>query len=183
MTVADCDRDLWRSGRRQCPSHDIDCEYRVDLRSACSPPFAVPGIGESAGGEAAQCFDPLTTRGVTRVERGRYPIWGCSGLQQHTRLPSRSRTAENRGILSIGARTIELNVISTTAQASRTKHRIGIAVEEPVWPPHRSGCREVRLRSGLWKPKIIRRNRWSCWSQAAYRRPLECLVFTVSSEP
>ena len=108
MTVADCDRDLWRSGRRQCPSHDIDCEYRVDLRSACSPPFAVPGIGESAGGEAAQCFDPLITRGVTRVERGRYPIWGCSGLQQLTRLPSRSRTAENRGILSIGARTIEL---------------------------------------------------------------------------
>ena len=111
MTVADCDRDLWRSGRRQCPSHDIDCEYRVDLRSACSPPFAVPGIGESAGGEAAQCFDPLITRGVTRVERGRYPIWGCSGLQQHTRLPSRSRTAENRGILSIGARTIELNTV------------------------------------------------------------------------
>ena len=111
MTVADCDRDLWRSGRRQCPSHDIDCEYRVDLRSACSPPFAVPGIGESAGGEAAQCFDPLITRGVTRVGRGRYPIWGCSGLQQLTRLPSRPRTAESRGILSIGARTIELKCV------------------------------------------------------------------------
>ena len=97
MTVADCDRDLWRSGRRQCPSHDIDCEYRVDLRSACSPPFAVPGIGESAGGEAAQCFDPLTTRGFTRVARGRYPIWGCSGLQQHTRLPSRSRACREQG--------------------------------------------------------------------------------------
>ena len=70
---------------------------RVDLRSACSPPFAVPGIGESAGGETAQCFDPLTTRGFTRVERGRYPIWGCSGLQQHTRLPSRSRACREQG--------------------------------------------------------------------------------------
>ena len=69
----------------------------IDLRSACSPPFAVPGIGESAGGEAAQCFDPLTTRGVTRVERGRYPIWGCSGLQQHTRLPTHSRACGEQG--------------------------------------------------------------------------------------
>ncbi len=72
-------------------------QSEIDLRSACSPPFAVPGIGESAGGEAAQCFDPLTTRGFTRVARGRYPIWGCSGLQQHTRLPTQSRACRERG--------------------------------------------------------------------------------------
>ena len=40
-----------------------------------------PGIGESAGEEVAQSFDPLTSRGFTRVARGRYPSWGCSGLQ------------------------------------------------------------------------------------------------------
>ena len=33
MTVADADRDLCRLGRRLSPSHDIDCEYRVDLRA------------------------------------------------------------------------------------------------------------------------------------------------------
>ena len=39
--ISAADRDLWRLGRRRSPSHDIDCEYRVDLRGACSPPFAV----------------------------------------------------------------------------------------------------------------------------------------------
>ena len=41
----------------------------------------LPGIGESAGEEVAQSFDPLTSRGFTRVARGRYPSWGCSGFQ------------------------------------------------------------------------------------------------------
>ena len=70
---------------------ELICEARAHLRS----PF--PGIVESAGGEAAQCFDPLTTRGFTRVARGRYPIWGCSGLQQHTRLPTHSRACREQG--------------------------------------------------------------------------------------
>ena len=108
----------------------------IDLRSVCSPPFAVPGIRELAGGEAAQCFDSLITRGVMHVEQGCYLIWGCSGLQQLMCLLSCLQTAENRGILSIGARTIELNVISMTAQASWTKHHIRITAEEPVWPLH-----------------------------------------------
>ena len=57
----------------------------------------LPGIGESAGEEVAQSFDPLTSRGFTRVARGRYPIWGCSGLQQHTRLPTQSRACREQG--------------------------------------------------------------------------------------
>ena len=97
MTVADADRDLCRLGRRLSPSHDIDCEYRVDLRARAHLRSPFPGIGEPAGGEVAQCFDPITSRGFTRVARGRYPIWGCSGLQQHTRLPTQSRACRERG--------------------------------------------------------------------------------------
>ena len=41
----------------------------------------LPGIGESAGEEVTQSFDPLTSRGFTRVARGCYPSWGCSGFQ------------------------------------------------------------------------------------------------------
>ena len=81
MTVADADRDLCRLGRRLSPSHDIDCEYRVDLRARAHLRSPFPGIGESAGEEVAQSSDPITSRGFTRVARGRYPSWGCSGLQ------------------------------------------------------------------------------------------------------
>ena len=73
----------------------VNIELIYEARAHLRSPF--PGIGEPAGGEAAQCFDPLTTRGFTRVARGRYPIWGCSGLQQHTRLPTRSRACRERG--------------------------------------------------------------------------------------
>ena len=97
MTVADADRDLCRLGRRLSPSHDIDCEYRVDLRARAHLRSPFPGIGEPAGGEVAQCFDPITSRGFTRVARGRYPIWGCSGLQQHTRLPTHSLACREQG--------------------------------------------------------------------------------------
>ena len=70
---------------------ELICEARAHLRS----PF--PGIGEPAGGEVAQCFDPITSWGFTRVAQGRYPIWGCSGLQQHTRLPTRLRGCREQG--------------------------------------------------------------------------------------
>ena len=79
-----------KAGRKHRES-ELIYEARAHLRS----PF--PGIGEPAGGEAAQCFDPLTSRGFTRVARGRYPIWGCSGLQQHTRLPTHSRACREQG--------------------------------------------------------------------------------------
>ena len=73
----------------------VNIELIYEARAHLRSPF--PGIGEPAGGEAAQCFDPLTSRGFTRVARGRYPIWGCSGLQQHTRLPTLLRACREQG--------------------------------------------------------------------------------------
>jgi hypothetical protein len=98
MAVADADRDLCRLGRRLLRRMILIVNIELIYGRCAHLRSPFPGIGESAaGGEAAQCFDPLTTRGFTRVARGRYPIWGCSGLQQHTRLPTRLRGCREQG--------------------------------------------------------------------------------------
>ena len=98
----------------------------------------LPGIGESAGEEGAQGFDPFTTRGFVRVARGRYPAGAVWPPVAYAAADPIDGPAEQGGIRSVAARTIKLNVISTTALASRTKPRIGIAGEEPGWPLQRA---------------------------------------------
>ena len=97
MTVADANCDLCRLGRQLSLLHDIDCEYRVDLQAHAHLCLLFPGIGELARGEVAQCFDPITSWGFMHIAQGRYLIWGCSGLQQHTRLPTHSQACREQG--------------------------------------------------------------------------------------
>ena len=139
MAVADADCDLCRLGRRLFPSHEIDCEYRVDLRALCSPPFAVSrywGIGWRRSSTELQS---LNSPGIYARCTGPLPELGLFGPSvAYAPADLIDRPAEQGGIRSIAARTIKLNVISTTVPASRTKPRIGIAGEEPGWPPQRA---------------------------------------------
>ena len=131
MAVADADRALCRWGRRLFPSHEIDCEYRVDLRALCSPPFALSrywGIGRRRSSTELQS---LNFPGIYTRCTGSLPELGLFGSPAaYAAADPIDGPAEQGGISSIAARTIKLNVISTTAPASRTKPRIRIAGEE-----------------------------------------------------
>ena len=112
MTVADCDRDLWRLGRRQCPSHEIDCEYRVDLRSACSPPFAVSrywGIGRRRSSTELRS---LNFPGIYAHCTGSLPELGLFGSPvAYAAADPIDGPAEQGGIRSIATRTIKLRAL------------------------------------------------------------------------
>ena len=73
MTVADADRDLCKLGRRLLRRMILIVNIELIYGRCAHLRSPFPGIGESAGEVAAQSFDPLTSRGFTRVARGRHP--------------------------------------------------------------------------------------------------------------
>ena len=85
----------WGDGSFRCMILIVNTELICEVHAHLCLLF--PGIGELARGEAAQCFDPLTSQGFTHVAQGRYPIWGCSGLQQHTCLPTLLQACREQG--------------------------------------------------------------------------------------
>ena len=62
--------------------------------------------------------------------KGSLPVWGCFASSSIRAQRPDLRARRTGGIRSVEERTIELNVISTSALASRTKPRIRIAGEE-----------------------------------------------------
>ena len=57
-----------------------------------------PGIGESAGEEAAQSFDPLTSRGFVCVARGRYPAGAIQPPVAYAAADPTDGPAEQQGV-------------------------------------------------------------------------------------
>ena len=111
MTVADADRDLCRLGRRLFPSHDIDCEYRVDLRALCSPPFAVSRYWGIGRGSSSTELRSLNFPGIYARCTGSLPELGLFGSPvAYAAADPIDGPAEQGGIRSIAARTIKLKV-------------------------------------------------------------------------
>ena len=146
---------LCKWGRRLCPSHVIACKYRYDSRVLCSSLFAASRYWGHRPRRRSTGLQSLSYPGNCARCRGSLPGWGCSASSS-TRAcrPDRGACRTGGGASSIAARTIDSNVISTTALASRTKPRIRIAGEEPGWPLQRARCRKAR--PSLRKLKTIR---------------------------